>query len=106
TPTIAGTTKVGETLTATAGTWGPDPIILSYQWFAGDSPIAGATGTTLALDPALVAQAITVAVTGTKPGGFEPVTRTSAATPAVVAGTLTSPVPTISGTAQVGETLT
>ena len=44
-------------------------------------------------------------MTGSKTG-FTSVTQTSAATAAVVPGTLTGPTPTITGTASVGATLT
>ncbi|MET3961727.1 hypothetical protein ABIE44_001661 [Marmoricola sp. OAE513] len=104
-PTIGGTAKVGETLTATVGSWGPDPVALTYQWFAGADPISGATGTTLALGAAHAAKVITIAVTGTKTG-YATTTKTSTGTAAVVNGTLTGPVPTISGTVKVGGTLT
>ena len=33
TPTITGTAKVGSTLTANPGTWGPSPVTLRYQWY-------------------------------------------------------------------------
>jgi uncharacterized protein YdbL (DUF1318 family) len=46
-----------------------------------------------------------VTVTGTKTG-YTSVAKSSAATVAVVAGTLTAPTPTITGTKAVGSTLT
>ena len=49
-PTITGTARVGDTLTAdTAGiadTNGLDNVSYSYQWLADDTDIAGATGST------------------------------------------------------------
>ena len=38
-PTITGTIKVGSTLTAHAGTWGPSPVTLQYQWKANGWPL-------------------------------------------------------------------
>jgi len=105
TPTITGTPQVGQTLTAGAGAWDPG-VTLTHQWAADGTDISGATGTTY--DPVAgdVGKTITVKVTGAKPG-YTTVTRTSDPTAAVDAGDQTStPTPTISGTARVGETLT
>lgn len=103
-PTIAGTAKVGVTLTATAGTWdaGTD---LAYQWYANGEVIDGAIAAEYTPGPTRLGAVITVAVTGSKPG-YTPVTKTSEATAAVVAGTLNpTPVPTILGTPKVGVLL-
>jgi hypothetical protein len=52
-PTISGTPKVGQTLTASPGTWtGTEPITFTYQWFrcfGGCAQIPGATGQTYTL---------------------------------------------------------
>ena len=53
----------------------------------------------------LVGKKITVTVTGTKTG-YTTTAKTSASTAAVAAGTLIAQVPSISGTAKVGKTLT
>ena len=105
TPTVTGTAKVGSTLTAVPGTWGPSPVTLAYQWYAAGTAISGATAGTYVPTSTTLGKVITVSVTGTKPG-YPTTTRTSAATAAVVAGTLTAPTPTISGTKAVGSTLT
>ena len=104
-PTISGTARVDSTLTANAGTWGPAPVDLTYQWKSNGSAISGATATTLVVPAASLGQTITVTVTGTKTG-YTTASQTSVATAAVVAGVLTSSTPTITGTAQVGSTLT
>ncbi|KQW49401.1 hypothetical protein ASC77_12080 [Nocardioides sp. Root1257] len=104
-PTITGTPKVGVQLTAVPGDWDSGSE-LAYQWFADDQAVDGATGTTYTPGPGKLGAVITVKVTGTK-AGYEPVTRTSAATAAVAAGDLTAtPVPTITGTPKVGVQLT
>jgi hypothetical protein len=83
TPTITGTAKVGSTLTAKTGTWGPAPVALKYQWRAGGTAISGATSATYVPTTSVVGARITVSVTGTKTGWTSAV-RTSGATAAVV----------------------
>ena len=110
-PTIAGTAQVGETLSADtsgiADADGLDNATFAYQWLAGDADISGATGSTYTLADGDEGKAVRVRVSFTDDAGNEE-TLTSAAT-AAVAARLNSPAtgqPTISGTAQVGETLT
>lgn len=50
-PTISGTVAHGNILTATPGTWTGSPSI-TVQWYAGASPISGATGATYTVDRA------------------------------------------------------
>ena len=112
-PAISGTAQVGETLTAnTSGMADEDGISnvqYEYQWLADDSDISGATNATYTLVAADEGKAIKVRVSFTDDADNEE-TLTSAATDAVAAAsTPNSPAtgdPTISGTAQVGETLT
>ena len=105
TPTISGTAKVGYTLVARPGTWAPAPVTLKYQWYASGKPISGATKSTYKLTAAQLGRTMTVHITGAK-SGYATVTRSSAATKAVVRGTLTTHTPTVAGTAKVGHTLT
>ena len=112
-PTISGTAQVGETLMAnTTGIADSDGLAnatFSYQWLADDAEIAGATGLTYTLTDNEESRAITVQVSFTDDADNEE-TLTSAATAAVAsAPTPNSPAtgaPTITGTVQVGETLT
>ena len=112
-PAISGTVQVGETLTANtsgiADSDGLSNVQYEYQWLADDSDISGATNATYTLVAADEAKAITVQVSFTDDAGNEE-TLTSAATDAVSAApTPNSPAtgaPAISGTVQVGETLT
>ena len=110
-PTISGTAQVGETLTAdTSGIEdadGLDNADFSYQWLAGDTDISGETGSAYTLADADEGNTVKVRVSFTDDGGNDE-TLTSAAT-ATVEAAPNSPAtgaPTISGTAQVGETLT
>ena len=123
-PTINGSAWVGETLTADASSirdadglrtvyFNDEPIDppYDYQWLrsdgSADADIAGATGDTYTLAAADVGHTVKVRVSFTDAAGYEE-TLTSAATN-VVAPEPNIPAtgaPTISGTAQVGETLT
>lgn len=105
TPTITGTAAVGQTVTAHAGTWGPAPVALSYQWKRGGAPIAGATAATYAVAESDAGQTLSVAVTGAKTN-YTSATKVSAATAMVAGGTMTPATPKISGTPTVGEKLT
>ena len=104
-PGISGIPQVGRTLTAVTGTWSPTPDVLGFQWFRSGTAITGATGNTYMLNAADHGKTITLRVTGSK-AGYPSAARTSTATTAVVAAPLTAPVPTITGTARVGSTLT
>ena len=112
-PTISGTAQVGETLAANtsevADSDGLSNVQYEYQWLADDAEISGATGSTYTVAAADEGKAIKVEVSFTDDAGDEEAL-TSAATDAVSAEpTPNSPAtgaPTVSGTAQVGETLT
>ena len=105
-PTITGTAKVGQPLTATAGTWNPADATTAYHWLAGGVDVAGATASTYTPVAADLGKAISVRVTASK-SGYSSANATSAATAAVVAGTIANvTVPTITGTAKVGQLLT
>src|SRR5205085_1796134 len=111
-PTVSGTAQDGQTLTASHGTWAGTPTITyAYQWRRCDSAgancsnIASASATTYVLTSADVGSTIRANVTATNPGGS--VTATSAKTATVAALAPSSlTLPTITGTAQDGQTLT
>jgi len=103
-PKITGTAKVGQTLTAVAGSW-TRGASFTYQWLANGAPISGATTSKLKLTNAHAGKKISVTVTGSKPGYLE-ASETSSQTASVAGGALAAPTPTISGTAAVGSTLT
>ena len=116
-PSISGTPQVGETLTAdTSGIVdedGLENVSYSYQWLRNDgttdSDIQDATDSTYALVSDDSGKAIKVRVSFTDDAGNEE-TLTSDATAVVAAATRpnnpATGAPTISGAAQVGETLT
>ena len=73
-PTIAGTAEVGQTLTATAGTWSAAPA-LTHQWMrcdgggSGCAAIAGATAATYAVTADDATHTLRVQETATNGGG-------------------------------------
>ena len=110
-PTVSGTVRVGEALTAEtsaiADADGLSKAVFTYQWLAGDVEIAGATDSTYTLVDDDQDKSITVQVSFRDDKNNQE-TLTSAATAAVEPrpNSPATGLPTISGTAQVGETLT
>lgn len=113
-PTIAGTLRAGQTLTASHGTWtGNEPIAFSLQWLrcgpagGGCVDIPDASAPTYLLGQADVGRTIRVRETGTNGVGSS--SATSNAT-AQVAAAIEPPAsvapPAVSGTALLGRTLT
>ncbi|GAA4737987.1 hypothetical protein GCM10023350_22590 [Nocardioides endophyticus] len=102
--TVAGTAKVGRSLTASAtGSWTPGAAV-TYVWKA-DGRTFGGNAATVVLSARELGARITVTETGTL-AGYRPATVTSAPTARVTAGTLTAPKPTVHGKAKLGRTLT
>lgn len=105
-PKITGTAKVGKTLTVEAGKWGPGTVALSYQWYRGQTAIAGATSASHPVQTGDAGTTLAVRVTGIRTG-YTVTTRSSAATAKVARIAFSAtPAPKISGTAKVGKTLT
>ena len=109
-PTITGTARVGETLTANttdiSDSDGLNNATFTYQWLADDADITDATGSTYALVAADEGKTVKVRITFTDDAGNGE-SLTSAPTATVTASnTPATGEPTITGTAQVGETLT
>ena len=113
-PTITGTAQVGQTLTAVTTAImdadGLTSVSYTYQWIrvdGTDADISGATSITYTLVGADLGKTIKVTVSFTDDASNDE-TLTSAATAAVAAApnTPATGAPTITGTAQVGQTLT
>ncbi len=113
-PTISGTPRSGQSLSATSGSWaGTAPIAFAYQWQrcngsgSGCSSIGGATNQNYVAANGDVGATIRVQVTGSNSDGSNQAL--SAAT-GVVAGLGTAPAntkaPSLSGKAQEGQTVT
>ncbi|MBO0843864.1 MAG: CHAP domain-containing protein [Nocardioides sp.] len=103
-PKISGEAVDGERLTTTSGSWSITPTTLRYQWYAGNTAIAGATGSSYVVTAGKAGQRIHVVVTA-KHAGYTAASASSAPTDRVVLGTVAFDQPTISGTAVVGRTL-
>jgi surface antigen len=105
-PTVSGTPKVGEVLTASSGSWTPTPSGYRYRWFSDDVAIPKATDPTLRVRLAQKNTRISVRVTASRVG-YPATSATSAHTalvkPAVIAN-LAPPV--VSGEPRVDSTLT
>lgn len=104
-PTVAGTARVGSTLTASAGDWGTTPApTFSYQWKVGGSPVTGATNSSFTPTAAHVGKRISVTVRASSPG-YATTSQTSVASAPVARGVLTPAVPTVVGSPKVGSVL-
>ncbi len=105
-PVASGTGQVGQTLSTTDGSWqGLGAITFTYQWRRDASDISGATSSTYTLVADDYATDIDCVVTATNSLGSANQDSNDIAN---IAGSVPviSGVPTISGTAKVGETLT
>jgi len=106
-PVISGNAWTGQTLSCNGGSWsGAPPLVLTYQWENAGSAIGGATTSTYVLQASDEGDAITCDVTCTNGDGDDTVTSntvTPTAEPATAPVNTVAPV--ITGTAQVGETL-
>jgi hypothetical protein len=105
-PTIAGTAREGETLTADPGTWtGTQPIKYAYEWQrcsatgASCAPISGATAKTYAVTTADTGATLRVKVTATDSTGAT--NATSVPTAVVARSAPATGCPSGSGTADV-----
>ena len=110
-PTIAGEAQQGQALSASAGSWsGTQPIGYAYQWQRCDTSGAncanvGPASSSYTLTSADVGSTIVVAVTASNSAGSA--TSSSAPTAVVAASPpVNTAPPTISGSAQQGQTLT
>ena len=107
-PTIAGQVQVGQTLTATPGTWDTTGLTYSYLWEAGATTVG--EGATYAVQAADLGKQITVTVTARRTGYIQGIatsiptsTVVAAPVPVVIANT---GKPSVNGAAVIGSSLT
>lgn len=93
-PSVAGTTQSGQTLSSTTGSWSESPTGFTYQWQrcnmtgASCSPISGATATTYTLAASDVGSTVRVAVAASNSAGSS-APASSAQTAVITQGTAT-----------------
>lgn len=105
TPLYSGVAQVGETITALPKEWGPGEVTLAYQWFRGKDRIAGATKVRYVVVAADKGKRLRVRVTGSQ-HGYRPAAQMSGWTGRIAPGVLIPGLPTLTGLAVEGETLT
>jgi hypothetical protein len=67
-PTIAGTTRVGSTLTVSRGTWSPAPSSVKYVWKANGTTISTRTESRFVIPAQARGKRLTVTVVGARAG--------------------------------------
>lgn len=103
-PSVPGAPAVNDVIESSAGSW-PAGTSLSYQWGIAWKPIAGATGWRYRPQANQLGQKLTLAITATRPGYLTTMMTVGPRT-AIAPGTLSGLTsPAISGTVQVGHTL-
>ena len=112
-PTVSGTPREGETLTANPGAWsGDQPIAFAFQWFRcnaqlGDcQAIPGAISNQYTLTQPDVGRRMLVNVTATNAAGSSSAQASTDVVQAQGTGPQNTAPPTISGTPTEGQTLT
>jgi hypothetical protein len=112
TPTVSGTPQEGSTLTADEGTWSGSPSSFAYAWGRCDkngdacATIKGATAKTYELVSGDVDHTVRITVTAKNGDGSGDATSAPTAVVSSAAAPASTAAPTISGTTQVGSTLT
>ena len=100
-----GRPMVGHTLHASSGSWSLDGVTVSYQWYAGATPIKGATEASYQPTADEAGQPIHVVVTASA-AGYTSESSTSTDTDRVLLGVADLAKPTVTGKAVLGRTLT
>jgi LysM repeat protein len=112
TPTLSGAAQEGQTLTVSNGSWSGSPTSYAYAWSKCDanggscSAIPGATASTYKAATTDVGQTLRVTVTATNAGGSGQAASAPSAVVSSAAAPTNTTAPAISGSLQVGSTLT
>jgi uncharacterized repeat protein (TIGR01451 family) len=110
-PTISGSAEMGDTVSASTGTWEDSPTSFTYAWMRCDSAgnacagISGASSSSYLATGADVGATLRVTVTASNAGGPTSVTSAPTAMVLIAAPVDTTP-PAISGTLGQGQLLT
>jgi YVTN family beta-propeller protein len=111
-PTISGSAQQGQELTSHNGAWTNSPTAYEYQWLRCDgegkgcTDIVGATASTYEPVAEDVGQTVRVQETASNAGGSGSAATSTATAAVLVAAPEATSAPTITGTAQQGQTLT
>ena len=92
-PTVSGAPVVGETLTASAGRWTPEPDQVTYRWLADGNAVDGATGSSFVPGAAQVGSTVQVEVTASRSGHRRGVSVSAPTTPVVAGASPSTPLP-------------
>ncbi|HEY6890540.1 MAG TPA: hypothetical protein VI300_22240, partial [Solirubrobacter sp.] len=103
TPAVTGTVAFGRTVTCDEGQWLGNPAF-AYEWRRDGKAIAGATDRTYVVAAADVTHHLACHVSGTNAGGSAEATSAAVTVPPVAPGATADPQ--VSGTPEVGQTLT
>jgi hypothetical protein len=111
-PTISGTARAGQTLTAGLGSWSNSPTSYAYQWLRCNSAgtscagLSGATSSTYGLVEADVGSTLKVSVIASNAGGSSAPANSAQTAVVTSQPPSNSSAPTIAGNATTGQTLT
>jgi large repetitive protein len=98
--------QVAKVLTSTPPTWSQPGVTSTYQWLRNGTNINGATGTTYEIVAADVGKALSLRVTGKKPGFTDTQSTSTPLTANPGDAVVPTEGPSISGVAAARETLT
>ncbi|HEY2074077.1 MAG TPA: hypothetical protein VGG88_10930, partial [Gaiellaceae bacterium] len=112
-PTVSGTAQIGQSLTASSGSWSGDtPITFTYAWERCDTAgsncaaIGGATSNVYSVAGADGGHTLRAAVTAHNSSGTATAESTQTGTVSAATAPQNTALPTITGTSTVGLTLT
>lgn len=104
-PSISGTLRVGETVSAQEGSFSPSASSYRYQWYwRGSRVISGATSKTFKISAGYRGERLRVRVTGVRSGYTSKNTITGNSS-SIAAGVFSAASPSVIGEARVGERL-
>jgi outer membrane protein assembly factor BamB len=111
-PAITGTARTGDTLTVSQGTWSANPTNFTFQWYSCDdalvscNAIPAAFGSSYQIGSGDVGRRLVAGVVASNSSGDSAEKRSNATDLVLPAAPSLQASPTISGTAEVGRTLT
>jgi hypothetical protein len=102
-PAVTGNAFTGQTLSCSTGTWSQSPTDYAYQWKRAGSNISSATSSTYVVVLADVGASVKCTVTAVNAVGAGTPTDSNAVTPVGIP--VNSVAPAVTGTTEVGQTL-